>query len=78
MLNRKKRTQDNPRVAVSKVLNDWHAANKAAQKMPVKFNVYIEELIKADRDRRLVAAPTVPPPPVRGGGTGGAAEASEE
>ena len=32
--------------------------------MPVKFNVYIEELIKADQDRRLMAAPAAPPPPV--------------
>ena len=53
-----------PPVSVSKVLNDWHAENKAAQKMPVKFNVYIEELIKADQDRRLMAAPAAPPPPV--------------
>ena len=36
-------------MSISKDLNDWHAANKAAQTMPVKFNVYIEELIISRR-----------------------------
>ena len=59
-----KQRQTKPPVSISKEYNDWHAANKKAEKMPVKFNVYIEGLIKADQDRRLMPTPAAPPPPV--------------
>ena len=61
---RKQRAADKPAVSISKEYNDWHAEHKKTEKMPVKFNTYIEGLIKADQDRRLMPTPAAPPPPV--------------
>ena len=50
-----------PTVSLSKDLNDWHAENKTELELPVKFNVYIEGLIKADRCKHAMPPPEAPP-----------------